>query len=260
VELAQRITGSATTTYDRVMAVQGWLQRNTKYNLDVPRDPPGVDAVDEFLFVRRQGFCEHIASAMAVLLRSVGVPTRFVTGFGPGERNPFTGYYDVRESDAHAWMQVLRAIGGFIARVVPEPVKALAREIASAVASVARGVFGVWPVGLVLLVVVLSIAVTLGRRRQVRVHGPPLAGAARAFADLTRAMARLGHARMEHQTPDEFLRSLRPVLPGQDLADAEVVVRSFERARFSGHVLPAADAEAALAAARRVGERARAPR
>ena len=43
---------------------------------------------------------------MAVLLRADGIPTRIVTGYGPGERNPFTGYYEVRSSDAHAWVEV----------------------------------------------------------------------------------------------------------------------------------------------------------
>ena len=48
---------------------------------------------------------------MAVLLRAAGVPTRIATGFGPGERNPFTGYFEVRQSDAHAWVEVLMPEG-----------------------------------------------------------------------------------------------------------------------------------------------------
>ena len=59
----------------------------------MPHDP--VDAVDHFLFDTRKGYCEHIASAMAILLRAAGIPARFVVGFGPGEHNLFTGYYDV---------------------------------------------------------------------------------------------------------------------------------------------------------------------
>ena len=105
--LASQITAGARNEYDAVMAVQSWLQTNTRYDLTVPREPDGVDAVDHFLFETRRGFCEHIASAMAVLLRADGIPTRIVTGYGPGERNPFTGYYEVRDSDAHAWVEVL---------------------------------------------------------------------------------------------------------------------------------------------------------
>ena len=63
---------------------------------------------------RERGFCEHIASAMAVMLRSVGIPTRLVAGFGPGGRNPLTGYYEVRFADAHAWVEVYYAGLGWV--------------------------------------------------------------------------------------------------------------------------------------------------
>ena len=104
--LADDITASAGSTHAQVLAVQSWLRTNTRYNLDVPRDPDGVDAVDHFLFETREGFCEQIASSMAIMLRTSGIPTRLVTGYGPGERNPFTGYFEVKQSDAHAWLEV----------------------------------------------------------------------------------------------------------------------------------------------------------
>ena len=62
------------------MAIQSWIQANTRYNLDAPRDPEGVDSIDHFLFETREGFCEQIASSMAIMLRTLGVPTRLVTG------------------------------------------------------------------------------------------------------------------------------------------------------------------------------------
>ena len=114
-DLAERITADATTEYDRVEAVQSWLRRNTEYDLDVPRDPPGVDAVDHFLFVTRTGFCEQIASSLAIMLRTLGIPTRLVTGYGPGERNPLTGYFEVKQSDAHAWVEVFYPGIGWVA-------------------------------------------------------------------------------------------------------------------------------------------------
>ena len=104
--LAARITAGLTTTYDKAAAVQTWLQTHTEYDLEAPPEPEGVDAVDHFLFETHRGFCEHIASAMVLLLRESGVPARFVVGFGAGDRNPLTGYFDVRESDAHAWVEV----------------------------------------------------------------------------------------------------------------------------------------------------------
>lgn len=70
--------------------------------------PPALGAhpVDEFLFETREGFCEHYASAFAMLLRAAGIPARVVLGYQGGEYNPLTGYHLVRQSDAHAWNEV----------------------------------------------------------------------------------------------------------------------------------------------------------
>jgi transglutaminase-like putative cysteine protease len=70
---------------------------------------PGVygrDTADEFWFDRKAGFCEHIASAFAVLMRAAGIPARIVTGYQGGARNGVDGYWVVRHSDAHAWTEV----------------------------------------------------------------------------------------------------------------------------------------------------------
>ncbi len=72
---------------------------------------PGVvharDPVDGFLFDSRRGFCEHYASAFAVLLRAAGIPARIVTGYQGGEVNPRGNYLIVRQSDAHAWVEAI---------------------------------------------------------------------------------------------------------------------------------------------------------
>ncbi|GFE90920.1 transglutaminase TgpA family protein [Steroidobacter agaridevorans] len=70
--------------------------------------PPALDlnAVDDFLFNSRRGFCEHFASAFTVMARSVGIPARVVTGYQGGEFNPLSGYLVVSQSDAHAWSEV----------------------------------------------------------------------------------------------------------------------------------------------------------
>jgi transglutaminase-like putative cysteine protease len=70
--------------------------------------PPALNlnAVDDFLFNTRRGFCEHFASAFTVMARSVGIPARVVTGYQGGEFNPIGGYFIVRQADAHAWSEV----------------------------------------------------------------------------------------------------------------------------------------------------------
>ncbi|MFT3850695.1 MAG: DUF3488 and transglutaminase-like domain-containing protein [Propionivibrio sp.] len=82
--------------------------------------PPvlGQQAVDEFLFDTRSGFCEHYASAYVFLMRAAGIPARVVAGYQGGEINPVNGYLTVRQSDAHAWAEIWIADRGWI-RVDP---------------------------------------------------------------------------------------------------------------------------------------------
>lgn len=104
-DLAKEITAGATNDYDRVKAIESYLADNYEYSLDSPVPEEGRDAVDHFLFDAEVGFCEQFASATAVMLRSLGIPTRVVAGYTPGSRNAFTGYYEVKNSDAHTWVE-----------------------------------------------------------------------------------------------------------------------------------------------------------
>jgi len=78
----------------------------------------GQHTADEFWFDRKEGFCEHIASAFVILMRALDVPARIVTGYQGGEANNVDGYWVVRQSDAHAWAEVWQAGEGWI-RVDP---------------------------------------------------------------------------------------------------------------------------------------------
>jgi protein-glutamine gamma-glutamyltransferase len=71
-------------------------------------EPPLLDnnAVDEFLFIHRRGFCEHYASAFTLMMRAAGIPARVVTGYLGGEVNPVDKVFTVRQSDAHAWTEI----------------------------------------------------------------------------------------------------------------------------------------------------------
>lgn len=71
-------------------------------------EPPllGQQAIDEFLFDSRRGFCEHFSATFVFLMRAAGVPARVVTGYQGGEINPIDGSLVVRQSDAHAWAEV----------------------------------------------------------------------------------------------------------------------------------------------------------
>lgn len=93
-------------------------------------NPPllGADPTDEFLFDTRRGFCEHYAAAFTILMRLAGVPTRIVTGYQGGELNPLGEYLIIRQSDAHAWAEVLLPNRGWVrvdptAAVAPERIE-----------------------------------------------------------------------------------------------------------------------------------------
>lgn len=112
------------------------LNRFRNENFVYTLSPPllGEQPVDEFLFGTRSGFCEHYASAFAVLMRAAGIPARIVTGYQGGEVNPVGGYILVRQADAHAWVEVWLENSGWVridptAAVAPNRVE---RGIASA--------------------------------------------------------------------------------------------------------------------------------
>ena len=100
---AREVAGDAATPYDAARAVGRWLQANKGYSLDVER--PRGDVADAFVFRMDRGYCVYFATAMTVLLRSLGVPARFANGYTPGERVAEDRLV-VRGLDAHAWTEV----------------------------------------------------------------------------------------------------------------------------------------------------------
>ena len=100
-------------TEDKVQAV---LKMFRNENFFYTLEPPllGTHSVDEFLFSTRAGFCEHYASSFVVLMRAMRVPARVVSGYQGGTRNTQDGYYEIKQSDAHAWAEVWFAGRGWI--------------------------------------------------------------------------------------------------------------------------------------------------
>ncbi|UYO06309.1 transglutaminase-like domain-containing protein [Paenibacillus sp. PSB04] len=114
-QLADRITSASLTRYDAVVAVEDYLKTYYAYTMDTRVPPQGEDFVDDFLFTTRKGYCNHFSTAMAVLLRSEGIPTRYVRGFAPGkEDSSHPGRYQISEGDAHAWVEVYFPGSGWI--------------------------------------------------------------------------------------------------------------------------------------------------
>jgi protein-glutamine gamma-glutamyltransferase len=103
--LAEQVTASVSSPIDKASVVENYLRMHYGYTLQLPDRTP-KDPIGNFLFERKQGHCEYFASAMAVMLRSIGIPSRLVNGFSGGEFNDLTSQYVIRESDAHSWVEV----------------------------------------------------------------------------------------------------------------------------------------------------------
>ncbi|WP_019913685.1 DUF4129 domain-containing transglutaminase family protein [Paenibacillus sp. HW567] len=114
--LAAKLTASAGNRYDAVTAVRDYLQRGYTYTLKTRVPPSGADFVDDFLFTTKQGYCVHFATSMTVLLRSAGIPARYVQGYGPGTlaADPLPQRYNVTQGDAHAWVEVYFPGAGWV--------------------------------------------------------------------------------------------------------------------------------------------------
>ena len=102
--LAEQISAKAVSPHDKAAAIADYLRLHYEYTLQLPASTPR-DPIANFLFVRRRGHCEYFASSMAVMLRSIGIPSRIVNGFSGGEFNDLTSQYVIRASDAHSWVE-----------------------------------------------------------------------------------------------------------------------------------------------------------
>ena len=103
-DFAKEITSAAPNPYARSLAIEKYLRENFTYSLNLTQNAD-ADPLAQFLFKTKAGHCEYFASSMAVMLRTLGIPSREVNGFLPGEYNSLAGDYIVRASDAHSWVE-----------------------------------------------------------------------------------------------------------------------------------------------------------
>jgi len=261
--LAEALTTAYDTDYDKAVAINLYLVRHHAYNLQAPPLPSGADAVDHFLFESRQGSCEAFASAMTVLLRAAGIPARLVTGYTTGAYNLFTGYYEVRNADAHAWAEVYLPGAGWIefeptpGFPTPEDISArtpgrwLARDGAVWVSATARRLIARLPAGLAGPaptralaggLAMLLVALAAVHRRATGDRGRD--GVRAAYAAMLWTLRRQGIRRDPCQTPRELLRRI----PQSARGPVGEVTAAFERAAYGGEAVTADDERRAAAA------------
>ncbi|HEY7439797.1 MAG TPA: DUF3488 and transglutaminase-like domain-containing protein [Acidimicrobiia bacterium] len=245
--LAARITAAAPTTYDKVRALEAWMSAHTKYTIDIPPLPKGADAVDQFLFVDRRGFCEQIGTSLVVMLRSLGIPARLAVGYAQGERNPFTGLYEVRASDAHAWAQVYFPGVGWQSF---DPTASVPLAGDSAINGAGSGAWAYltahlsiprWlaPAGsaLVVLIVVAALGVGIRRRRRSGRSVAVPSWASQRLGELETWGATHGRARAPSESTRRYTAALAS-LDDHRAARIQIAGRVLDAAMFSSHEIP----------------------
>ena len=104
-ELARQVTAGSKNDYESAQRIVSYLQSSRyRYSLTLP-DVGNKPPLEAFLLDAKTGHCEYFASAMAIMLRTLGIPARNVTGFVGGRYNPYGGYYALRQGDAHSWVE-----------------------------------------------------------------------------------------------------------------------------------------------------------
>ena len=130
-ELAGQVTGRQPDAFSKAQALERHLRRSYRYSLNLTGRPGSADPLAVFLFETRAGHCEYFATAMAIMLRQIGIPARLVNGFRAGEYNALGDAWVVRQYDAHSWIEAHFSPYGWI-EFDPTPVEH--RQIESALA------------------------------------------------------------------------------------------------------------------------------
>lgn len=279
VLLADQITAGRETPFEMAMAIERYL-RDIPYNQRINAPAPGQDGVDYFLFDAREGYCDYYSSAMVVMLRAVGVPARYVRGYGRGLRDE--GVYYVQEKNGHAWPEVFFPGYGWIEfePTAAEPVLVRPRSqntgntdpadererfwaerfrdqefdsdfypellgpLPTATPEPMWQRIGRWG-GLALSAVafvLVFIALLMARRRR-RIEG--LSVTERVYLDLVEWVRRfLRLAPLAHQTPHEYAGSVTSMVP-QGRSAVEQITDLYVMERFGGKPVPGEQAETA---------------
>ncbi len=118
-DLARNITARAPTAFDKAAAIERWLRDNIAYDEQLPAPPSGVEASDYVLFEVRRAYCNYYATAMATMLRSLGIPARVAVGYAQGDmalnpNMPDRALYRVKGDDSHMWVEVFFTNYGWV--------------------------------------------------------------------------------------------------------------------------------------------------
>lgn len=246
--LVKQITQSAENPYEKASKIEHYLSSNYPYDLTVKQAPPNRDITDYFLFELKKGYCTYHSTAMVVMLRTAGIPARWVTGFTTGKYNVEERVYEVRMSNAHAWVEAYIAGFGWVPfeptssfKMPVVPKKTIGSSIKSVrppqAANKAKGVSkseNRRPFINMFLVVLSAVSVTavmILRRKPFSLNG--IENMEQVYNLFLQLLACKGHHKNAVQTPLEFADQL--VKTGEfneDYVDIMYITESYVRQRF----------------------------
>jgi hypothetical protein len=250
-DLARQYCAGARSPYDAARRIEQALMEGFAYRLRATPPVAGTDFVDQFLFVRRTGFCVHFASAMVVMCRTLGMPARFVTGYLPGRTDESGTTHEVRFGDAHAWAEVYLDGFGWVAfdPTPPAETDTFASAVSDLAARSLMGLATLWAraqdlaraqapslvLGIVGILLLLGTLTVRRQRLYWRLQGPtasPRGGVRFAFGQMTRWLTDRGIPRGTSQTPFEYEQEARAQLPACSSPVRRLTGR-YVRARFA---------------------------
>jgi transglutaminase-like putative cysteine protease len=265
IELAQELTKDIEAPYEKAIAIRDYL-RTLEYALDIEAPPDGTDGVDHFLFDVRKGYCQYFASAMTVLLRASGVPSRMVAGYSLAELieqyeprdimgDPGGAWQDLQDTfvvrNSHSWSEVFFPGYGWIPFEPTPAYPLIARGEVALPPPDAEGIddstvkpdvietgapWSVRLLGVSLGLALVGAIMWVGWRRLLGQVSEPRV----AYARIGYLAALSGVGPRENLTPQEYGRKLAAAVP--EMAEAlDQIVHTYMRASYSKHSLDSED-------------------
>ena len=246
IDLSNGLTSQAETRFEKTMRIQDYLRSTYLYDLNTPAPPAGQDVVDYFLFDAPSGFCSHYASAMVVMLRSVGVPARLVTGYAHGEYFASRNAYRVPSSAAHAWVEVYFPIYGWV-EFEPTPNRSTHpyenltewdvrdEQLSPTAASTNQKFPFLWisfaAIGMILIG--FAVSQVLQHRASIIETSPVM----KYYWNLRNRLEKTGIKTDPGTTPNEFLREAQPILENTTrlMLALTLLTQRYNQDRFGPH-------------------------
>lgn len=241
-DLARQCTARSDTDYDKAMAIKAEIDRRLTYDINAPAVPDGKDPVSFALFQSKRGYCDLFASSMVLMARTVGIPSRYVTGFYPfDDARDSAGRFTIHQKDAHAWAELFFRDYGWVAFDATDgaaEAEGSARGSETTAASWYNTTWFAWTVRTAsgLASGFMPFAFLQWRERRAD-RNPARERIARIYSRFNRALEKKsGRARQPHETPEEYLASVTPSLNGTAAA-ATSLTSEFLGALYGPHSL-----------------------